>query len=292
MIYTIIKNVFQVISYLPLGLLYKLSDVIFLIMYYLLRYRRKIVESNLDYAFPEKSYAEKQKISRQFYQNLCDMLVETIKMFSLSEKELQKRFIISDPTLCQICSTQKNVVLLLGHQFNWEWGNWFLHKYLQSNFVNQYKIICVYTPIKNKLIDNLIKELRTAKGSIVSKSKDKNLLQLAAPTITAMVADQNPSNLKTAYWCNFMHRKVPCHAGFEKLIYKTQQIPVFAKVEKIKRGYYQASFHMPFETLPPYKKGVLIEPFFKFLEKCIHEEPANYLWSHRRWKHSPNNSMI
>jgi KDO2-lipid IV(A) lauroyltransferase len=279
--YKILKICFQLIAALPFSVLYKLSDGLFILLYRILRYRRKIVAENLAMAFPEKTLNERREIAKQFYLNLTDMLFETIKMLALTEPELKKRFVLVNPNVIKGNMQKKGAVLLLGHQFNWEWGNWVLNHELGC------KIIAVYTPIKNPLFNQLLKELRTAKGSIVAKSIDKNLLQITEPTLTALVADQNPSNLSQAYWHPFMNRIAPYHAGFEKLIYKTEQIPIFARIQKIKRGHYQVTFESPFSSLPPYHKGIIIEPYIHFLENCLTNDPANYLWSHRRWKHSP-----
>jgi KDO2-lipid IV(A) lauroyltransferase len=278
--YKILKMLLQPIAALPFPLLYKLSDGLCFLLYRLLRYRKKIVAQNLAQAFPQKTSSERKKIAQQFYRNLTDMLLETIKMLTLSETELKKRFVLQNPELIKKNMQEKGVALLLGHQFNWEWGNWVLNQEIGG------KIIAVYTPIKNRLLNQLLKELRTQKGSLVAKNIDKNLLQITEPTLTALIADQNPSNLSQAYWRSFMNRTVPYHAGFEKLIYKTKQIPLFAKIQKIKRGYYQVTFEAPFSYLPPYRKGVIIEPYVDFLEKCLAQEPANYLWSHRRWKYA------
>lgn len=279
--YKILKIILQFIALLPFPALYTLSDFLYVFIYYLFRYRRKIVEENIAYAFPEKSASERNKIARQFYRNLADMIFETVKMLRLPDWQLQKRFTMVNSQLLEKHMQGPGIVLLLGHQFNWEWGYWVLNQKLEN------KVIAVYTPIKNPIFEKLIKELRGAKGGKLAKSVDKRLLQIAQPTLTALIADQSPSNLAQAYWRPFMNRTVPYHAGFEKLIYKTGQIPILATVQKIKRGYYQAIFEAPFAQLPPYHKGVLIEPYADFLEKNLKQDPANYLWSHRRWKHAP-----
>lgn len=113
----------QGIARLPFGLLYLLSDVLYFLLYYVTGYRKKVVFKNLQNAFPEKTEAERLSIAKQFYRNLTDIVVETIKLAAISPEELHKRVKILNPEVISAATNQGKIALALGgHQCNWEWA--------------------------------------------------------------------------------------------------------------------------------------------------------------------------
>ena len=280
--YYFVYGLLYLISLLPLRILYILSDAAYALIYYGIGYRRDVVMSNLTIAFPDKTEAEKKRIAKKFYHNFIDTFIETIKMISVSDAYILKRFTGNWEVLNDLLKTGKGCQILLGHTFNWEWGN--VSMGLQIN----YNVMAVYMPISNKILDRIFLQLRTrGKTKMLSAHNMRNEILPYKNTQYALglAADQNPGNPGFAYWLNFFGRPAPFVTGPEKGS-RLSNIPVvFCYIEKVKRGYYNAvlSVHeMDPESLP---EGALTLRFVKYLENVIRMQPDMWLWTHKRWKH-------
>jgi Kdo2-lipid IVA lauroyltransferase/acyltransferase len=282
--YILIYPFLWLISILPFKLLYAFSDVLYVLIYKVFGYRKKIVEENLNLVFPNKSKEEINRITKTFYHHLCDMMVESIKSLTISETEMKKRFIFTNlEEIYNIEKANKSIVLMCGHYASWEWI-FILQKYIK------HKGYAVYKRLANRHFDRLVKRIRakydsyliTTKETIPTLTKAKNRGEL---TINGFASDQSPKANKAFYWNEFMGTKVPVHIGAEMLAKKLDMAVVFLRVKKIKRGYYEATFETV--TLNPnqYKNYEITDIFLKFVEKQIHEAPEYYLWTHKRWKH-------
>ena len=283
--YYILYVIFYLISILPMRILYIISDGIYLVVYYVIGYRKKVVMNNLQIAFPEKSIAERVKIAKAFYHNLLDSFIETIKLVSASRQFLEKRVIANWEVLDPLFKSGKSCQLHLGHTFNWEWG----HHVLSSN--TKYQVFVVYMPLSNAVFEKLMYRLRERHGSKfiaagnMSKSKEsfKDIQYLLG-----LVADQSPGNLNNAYWMNFFNKPTPFVAGPERGA-RTGNLPVlFTYIVKPQRGYYHAFLEVACEDPSAMKEGELTLQFARYMEKVIRANPEMWLWSHRRWKHSWN----
>jgi Lauroyl/myristoyl acyltransferase len=267
-----------------MSLLYVKSTVVYFIIYYLIGYRRKVVKSNLELVFPEKTLDERKLIERQFYKHLCDLIFESIKSISISEKELRKRFDIENMDLLNgYFDNNRSTLVLCGHYANWEW----------SNIVpvhTEAKGFGVYKPIRNKYLDTLIKNIRGRFGAtIVSNSKIVPTLfrsdKQGEHSITLMVADQTPKKNAFKKRDTFMGIDVPVFTGTEELAKRLDFNTVYLKVTKVKRGCYKAIFVPLAENPSQFEDFQITRLFLTEIEKQIHEAPQYYLWSHKRWKH-------
>jgi KDO2-lipid IV(A) lauroyltransferase len=271
----------RVISRLPLGILYVFSDILFLLGYYVFPYRKNLVRRNLRNSFPKKTKTARRKIERLFYKNLCDYAVETLKLLTISRKELRKRVIFTNPEIIT-AYREKNipVIALASHQFNWEWllaaGN--LH--FTTDFVFQ--------PIKTSLTNKLLLACRTHFGGHAIKRNDlgremvkrKNLWRLIA-----IVSDQYPGQKKDKkYITRFLNQETAFFQAPNQIASLTKYPVVFSAIRKIKRGYYEATF-VPLAE-PPYVKDEekVIDRYVQAAENLIRKYPAGWLWSHKRWK--------
>lgn len=271
----------RLISHLPLGFLYVLSDVLFFLGYYVFPYRKKLVRKNLRNSFPEKTKTERRKIERLFYRNLCDYAVETLKLLTISRDELSKRVVFTNPEIITACRERNlPVISLASHQFNWEWllaaGN--LH--FETDFV--------YQPINTKLTDKLLLACRTHFGGYAIKRNDlgremvkrRNLWRLIA-----IVSDQYPGRKKDKrYITRFLNQETAFFQAPNQLASLTQYPIVFSAIRKVRRGFYEATF-IPLAE-PPYAKDEekVIDRYIQVAEEIIKEYPAGWLWSHNRWK--------
>ncbi|EDM43430.1 putative lipd A biosynthesis related exported protein [unidentified eubacterium SCB49] len=283
-IYYIIYPLFWLLSLLPLSVLYVFSDIFYLIAYRLIGYRKKVVRANIAMAFPKKNEVERKTIEREFYHHLCDIVVESIKSISISETEINNRFkILNMEVLNDLYAKDKSVLLLCGHYASWEWSG-IINKWMP------YKGYAVYKPLRNKKINDLVRDLRGKYGGdIVSNKKIVPILfrnkRDAVKSLTLFLSDQSPKKSNARHADTFMGIKVPVFTGAEELSKKLDTAVVYLKIEKKKRGYYEASFKTLAENtghIPDYQ---VTRMFLNEVENQIHEAPAYYLWSHKRWKH-------
>jgi Kdo2-lipid IVA lauroyltransferase/acyltransferase len=266
-------------------ILYIMSDGIYLLVYYIMGYRKKVVMKNLEIAFPEKSNADRVKIAKAFYHNLLDSFIETIKLVSVSTRFLEKRIEANWEVLDNLFKTGKSCQLHLGHTFNWEWG----HHVLGSH--TGYQVIVVYMPLSNPVFEKLMYHLRARHGNRFvaagNMSQAKETFK-DSQYILGLVADQSPGNLNNAYWMNFFGRPTGFVSGPEKGA-RAGNLPVlFTHIIKPKRGHYQAFLEMGCEDPSALKEGELTLRYARYMEKVIRSNPEMWVWSHRRWKHNWN----
>ena len=282
--YRLWYGVLLLLSLLPMKVLYFLSDGIYLLIYHVIGYRKKVVMDNLQIAFPEKTEKEKIKIAKKFYHNFIDSFIEVIKLVSAGEAFLNKRFTADTKVLNQLYTSGKSSQLHLGHTFNWEWGQ------LVLSSLTPYKLLVVYMPISNHSFEKLFYRLRTRSGNVFLPANNmRNAMSpyLETQYLLGLVADQNPSNPDTAYWREFFGRPTPFVSGPEKGA-RAGQLPVFfAYMVKPKRGVYHAVLELATKNAAELPEGELTTRYVKYLEEVIRKNPDMWLWSHRRWKHQP-----
>ncbi|SHN17290.1 KDO2-lipid IV(A) lauroyltransferase [Cyclobacterium lianum] len=280
----------RLISKLPLWVLYLFSDLLYLLAFYLIGYRKKVVQDNLLHSFPEKSPKERKQIEKQFYRNFTDSLAETIKLLSMSEEELDRRFVTKNSELIfDLVNNGEIVIGMCGHFFNWEG-----HLVAISSKV-QDKCETIYTSISNAFFEKLMYGIRSRLGAKITEKKSfqrtflKNRL---VPRLIVLAADQRPNQMDIRYQTSFMNRPTVFFEGGEKLAKKFGLTVIYAQTSKLKRGHYLFEYHIlsspPYDNQPPHS---ITERFIELVEKNIKEQPALYLWTHNRWKNSltPNN---
>jgi len=279
--YYIIYGLLYLLSLLPFRVIYILSDFFYLLVYYVIKYRRGVVDNNLAVAFPEKTVEERKKIAKRFYKNFTDNFIESIKLLSISKKELNKRFTANFEVVNDLYASGKSVQLHLGHQFNWE----IAYAAYAENLT--YNLLGVYMPLSNKNFDRLFIRLRTRFKTVVipaTEYKAKFLPYAKTQYALGLIADQSPGGPELAFWVNFFGRLTAFVKGPEKGAIFNDTAVVLISFKKIKRGYYQG-YNTVFTTQPrTLAKGEITNGMAKFIEDAVREDPANYLWTHRRWK--------
>lgn len=280
--YYIVYGILYLISLLPLWFLYIIADGFYVLIYYVIGYRKHIVMNNIRIAFPEKSEKERIRIAKKFYLNFIDNFIEAIKMLSASDKFVFKHFTANYEVVEELYKTGRSCHLLLGHTFNWEIGNHAV------GLTIPYKFLVVYMPITNKVIDRIFYKMRTRGKTVLLSAfhMRRDMMQHRNSLYAlALAADQNPSRADKAYWLNFFGRPTPFVTGPEKGA-KHGNLPVgFCYITKPKRGYYQLHFSIGALQPDQLAPGELTIRFVRFLEIVIRENPDMWLWSHRRWKH-------
>lgn len=279
--YYIVYPLLYLVSLLPFFILYGISDFFAFLLYHVVKYRRDVVMSNLAIAFPEKSIAERRKIAKKFYQYFTDTMIESLKFISISKKQLLKRSTGSFEVINQLIDKGYNINIMAGHQFNWEYANLLYAINLKIPFVG------IYIPIKNKIFDKIFFDIRQRYGTILVGASDfKNKMHdvFKKQYMMGLAADQNPSAAASGYWLNFFGRPVPFVTGPERGAIRNNAAVVYVGFKKIKRGCYHFEATLLAEQSAGTKTGELTGLYRDILEKTIREDPANYLWSHRRFK--------
>ena len=281
--YYIVYGLIYLLSLLPIWLLHGLADLLAWLLYHIIRYRRDVVLANLLIAFPEKTEAERILIAKRFYRNFVDNFIETIKLLSASPAFIKKHFIFDNPEILEAFYKEgRKCQLHLGHTFNWEIAN------AAFPLLTDYAFIVAYMPLSNKILDRLFIHLRSRTGTILlpaTRMQRAILPYRNTQYLLTLVADQAPGGPDIAYWLNFFGRPTPFVKGPERGA-RIADIPaVFVRFYKTRRGYYRAHFTTLSEHPATTSKGQLTIRYARLLEDAIRQEPALWLWSHRRWKY-------
>jgi len=277
----IVYGFFYLLSLLPLRVLYIISDGFYALAYYVFKYRRDVVSSNLKIAFPEKTDAKRKTIEKKFYHNFIDTFIETIKLISASDKFIEKHFIANWEVINKVYDSGRRAHLHLGHNFNWEWGNIVLGR------KTPFKFLAVYTPITNPAFEKLFLKLRSRSGVVMlpsNKMRERFLQYRNTQYLLGLVADQNPSDPARAWWFNFFGKPAPFVKGPAKNAITSDAVIIFASIKKIKRGYYEGIFSIDEEQPGLHTEQDLTKKFITYLENNIRQYPDLWLWSHRRWR--------
>ena len=284
LIYSISFPFLWIISKLPFRLFYWFSDCIYILVYYIIGYRKKIVRNNILIALPHVSEEKRLVIEKKFYHHMCDMFLEMIKTMSISSEEMKERFKITNIELLKEYEQKnKSIILLAAHYASWEW-------LLSINESTTFKCYGVYKKVNNKYFDAKVRAIRSKfKSELVTTDKTIALINEnennGIMSLYGLASDQSPQVHKTFHWQKFMGIEVPAHTGAEMLAKRYDLEVVFAKVKKIKRGYYEATF-IPIcdnpKSIPDYK---ITDTYLKEVEQQILEAPEYYFWTHKRWKH-------
>lgn len=271
------------ISYLPMWVLYIISDVLYLIVYKILGYRKKVVQNNLKNSFPEKTERELKIIKQKFYHHFFDNIVESVKAITASESFFRKRMNIPDTNLLNhYHKNNQSVVLCVGHYCNWEWG------IISVSIFAEQKMMGVYKVLSNDFFDKLMKNTRSKFGAdlISMENTFRHLIKTKEQCkIIGLLADQSPVKNESNYWTTFLNQETSVYLGPEKIAEKLNLPVVFCNIKKIKRGYYQLSIEEITANPKETNKGDITSLYLQKLENQINETPEYWLWTHRRWKH-------
>ena len=272
-----------IFSLLPIQILYLISKIIRFIVYDIFCYREKVVIDNIQNTFIEKSQTEVIKIKNNFYDYFFELIVEIIKLLSISNDELNKRFTFSNINVIkQALKKNKSVIVVVGHYGNWEWA---LRS--ASNLIDT-KIVGVYKRINNTIFEWLFLKIRSSTNvlPVEIKSLPRELVNNNEKKIYAMVADQSPTLEQSNVRINFLNRNTLVYTGVEK-ISKKYNMPVFyLNINLTRKGYYESTFEEINSKNINGKKLEITKEFFSKLENQIKSEPRLWLWSHKRWKHT------
>lgn len=256
----------------------------FFINYYIVGYRKKEVLENLKNSFPDKSDKEIKDISKKFFSNFCDYLAEMLKAFTISETESRVRMQHLNQDLFHEAKAEgKNIILLSGHVFNWEWFN------ALTTIVPQDQSFPVYRKMSNIFWEKKIKMIRNRfnNQSLEANEVIKHIFRNPndGNSIYMFVADQTPNVHSVNFGLNFLNQKTPAFVGYDKLSTRIDMVFIYCEMKKVKRGFYQVNYHRIYPDGEKFVEHEVVKKFHRLLENTINKRPDNWLWSHRRWKY-------
>lgn len=280
----------SVLSLLPLSVLYILADGTYLLLYFVFRYRRKVVRENLLNALPDRALREILVIEKRFYRYLASLIFEVVKMSSISKQEIERRFVFKNKSrVKKYLDHGQSILFCSAHYGNWEWGT----LGLGLNFsADHYPI---YKPLSNPTFDHWFKKVRSKFGNkLVAMRQTMRALQASKgkPSMFSFGNDQAPAKDESHYWTSFMHQPSSIQLGIEKIAKRTNQPIFYLKVKVLRRGFYEVDCVPlclnPAETVT-YE---ITEMHTRFLEEIINAQPEYWLWSHKRWKYKPQHELL
>lgn len=276
--------VLKPLSLLPHFILYGISDFFYIILYYMVGYRKRVVRDNLEKSFPEKTDAEIRAIMRKFYRHFCDIVVESVKNFGISKKAAEKRLIsVNAQVMNEYAAKGQSVILCGGHYANWEF--WAVAGPLQL----KHRVVAIYKKLRNDYFDRKMQESRGKFGLELVRTLDTGeFIRVHADKNIALVFgfDQSPSNPKKCVWITFMGRETGALFGAEKYA-KDYNLPIiYGEQKKIRRGHYQITYELLTDKPADFEHGRITQLLHDRLERDIRKAPEFWLWSHKRWKHN------
>ena len=290
LVFIVVYPFIWLISRLNFSLIYVLSDLLYYPLYYVFSYRKKVVRKNLELAFPHKSEHERRIIEKKNFRNLTDIFLETFKSTNIKEDELKKRFTFKNPELLEkIYKNNQDVIVMCSHYCSWEWV-------FVIDRITDFKINAIYKRLSNKYFDKWTKTRRSQYNAHMIKTKDtfREISKLSKSkdlNFYGFASDQSPKKSKAVYWSNFLNNYVPIHTGAEIIAKKYNMALVFMDVQKIKRGFYEASFTLMTDKPNDFKNYEITDEYIKLVEKQVESKPEYYTWTHRRFKHRKTKSV-
>jgi KDO2-lipid IV(A) lauroyltransferase len=284
LLFLLIYPVLWLISILPFPVLYLLSDGIFVLVYYIIGYRKKTVRENIAIAFPNLSDVERLVIEKKSYHHLCDIFLEMAKTMTISRKEIDKRFVFTNmETYLELEKQGKSIALLMAHYASYEWSISINH---HINFIGY----GVYKKLANKYLDKLVRAIRSKfKAELIATKETRFVIEQNKIDhvlgLYGFISDQTPRKSGIMHWYTFLGVETPIHIGAETLAKQYDMNVVYLKVRKVKRGYYEATLEVLSEDVHSVSDYEISELFIRKVEQQIYEAPEYYLWTHKRWKH-------
>ena len=284
LVYILAYPLLWLISILPFPIFYLFSDFVYFLIYRVIGYRKKVVRENLALTLPHLSEAERKDIEKKFYKHMCDMFLEMVKTMSMSPAEMERRFHVTNIDLVlDYAKKGKSVILVASHYASYEW-------LLTINPKLGFQGVAVYKKLANPYFDKLVRKIRSKYNTemIETRKAIPTMAQNQRNGVLSMyglASDQSPKLDRIFHSMKFMGVGVPVHTGAEMLAKKYDLAVIMVKVEKVKRGFYEATFLSLADNPKDFEDFEITEMYLKEVEKQILAKPEFYLWTHKRWKH-------
>lgn len=290
--YYLVYGLFSLIAMLPFKVLYFISDILYLLVYKLVGYRRKVVKKNLRNSFPEKGPKELLDIEKEFYRHFCDYFVETIKTLRITDDEIRERMVFENLDIVEELTKDGNSCLMsLGHCGNWEWV-----PSIVMHLPTRIKLGMVYKRLSSKDFDDLFLRIRSRFGpkAIEMKSIYRTIVQNRNDGVTMLIGflnDQRPRPHANEHWVTFMNQDTIVQTGMERIASQMGFAVAYLDIQKVKRGYFKCTVSKITDDASKEPEYFVSDLYTSKLEQTIINNPAYYLWTHNKWsRKKPDNT--
>lgn len=284
LVYLLSYPLLILISFLPFRLLYVLSDIVFVFVYYVFGYRKKVVQANLLLAFPDYTDRRRKEIEIKFYKHMCDMFLEMMKTMSISQQEMEERFVFKNlDVYLDLEKKGKSIAMMMAHYASYEWA-------ILMNTKISFGAFAIYKRLSNPYFDKLIRKIRSNfKTRLIHTRESVGVIERNEiqknKGLYGFISDQSPRSRGKRHLGLFMGIEVPVFTGAEMLAKRFDMNVIYLKVTKVKRGFYEAEIEILAEDVKNVADYQITDLFLKKVESQIIEAPEYYLWTHKRWKH-------
>ena len=266
---------------------YIAENLLFILFYYCIRYRMKVVKNNLRNSFPEKSERELAVIRRQFYRTLSEVVVDTINMAHMPEEKIRAMVTIKGLEEHTQAVHGRDWIAMTAHFGCWEYCS------LWGQFDRSQMVVAVYHPLRSMVMECFYQRLRNNENSMAVSMKESLRFYLrnretgvdGKNLVMGLIADQNPPRRPNSHWFRFLNQDTIFFDGGEKLALRCHLPVYFVRAERLHPGRYQMSFELIYDGEEEVAEYEITERYVRKLETMIRELPELWLWSHRRWKH-------
>jgi len=281
--YWLLAPLIYLLAYLPTPVLLRFSDLLAFILRDVIGYRKKVIDRNLLASFPEKTTEERQANARQFYTHLADRVIENIRCIGIPREEFLTRCTIPNvDELHRYHAEGRHIVVLLAHCGAWEWAGY------SACALLKHKIYGVYAPVTNPYFNRLVVDTRAQHGMhLISMRETGEYFRQKPedPTLHIFFTDQSPKRADNAYWTTFLNQDTPFFYGGARYAIAHDCVVLYINIRQKKRGYFETTFSLITEQANQLSEDEIVQSFSEKLEEQIRENPADWLWSHKRWKH-------
>ena len=281
--FLLVYPVLWLVSILPFRFLYFFSDIVYVIVYHIIGYRKETVRYNLATAFPDYSKARRLEIEKKSYKHMCDIFLEMIKTMTISDEEINKRYTFTNlEVYLDIEKRGKSIALLCAHYASYEWAVSMNHHITFTGYA-------IYKKIANKYFDKLVRDIRSRfKAQLITTKETIPIIRQNVVSgklgVYGFASDQSPKASRAFHWTEFLGVQSAVHTGPEMLAKQFDMNVIFLKTRKIKRGFYVGTFEQLFDNPKEIPNYQITEEFLRRVEKQIRDAPEYYLWTHKRWK--------
>lgn len=282
--YYLTMALFLAVWILPKPLQVVLALIIYVLVAHVLRYRRKVIITNLTKSFPQKSRKDINRIARRYYRHLCYMIIEAVNLRFSPHKSISRCMGVQNPeVLQQLIDKNRNVLIILGHYGNWEYGCTKIAEF-------DIRTAAVYKKLSSAVFERFYMEMRSKTGVEPIEMRDtmRKMVEMrdsGRRFALLSVADQTPTRSQIHYWLHFLNQDTGVFIGPERLARKFDMAVLYCEIKRLGFSRFDTRVTLITDEPASCPEHFITDRFYQLLEESICEAPENWVWSHRRWKH-------
>jgi Kdo2-lipid IVA lauroyltransferase/acyltransferase len=272
----------KILSRIPMPALYVFAGFLYFLAYYVVRHRHRVIHEQLATVFPDLSLPDRTRIHKQFLRNFCDVLVEVLKSVSMTENQMRARVRILNLEAAEgFLGAGQSVMFVTSHLCNWEW---LLHGVTVQL---GHPVDAAYKPLHDPWAERLMRGIRSRFGARLIPAKEllaDFLRRRGIVRALAMNADQAPISTDQRYWTKFLGQDTAFYIGAEQIARATRLPIIYLVMRRLRRGHYEVELRQLWDGRERTEPNQVTERYARACEADVLKNPADWLWSYRRWR--------